>query len=226
MSILGVSSVLLDVYQFGKRTQRTVPNEAGFTEQLQNIFDKCCEGQYSAACGKVIDLTSLQAGGAMAKKIRKNYNVVLDVGGTDNAQTLIPTGMLTDHYDIRCTNYVRISPKTLSNMERNPALKRRVMNAIKEFSSQEEQAEIRALHPPVKSAGMMIYPEGKTLYWLESYPNELGNEKGRSIIGKESINDCVKGYGNMNYRITENDMQNILSFIGYGYMECYRQKGF
>ena len=96
-------------------------------------------------------------GGDMAQKIRDTYDVTLNVGSIGNV-----TGFLNTH-DIRCKNYVAISGETLSKMEENPALEKKVMRAIEEFCSPEAQAEINALAPPVKSAGMIVYPDGDTL---------------------------------------------------------------
>lgn len=33
----------------------------------------------------------------------------------------------------------------------------------------------------MKSAGMIVYPDGRTLYWIEGYPNEIGSEKSKKI---------------------------------------------
>lgn len=84
------------------------------TEDFQNLFDALSRGK-------------------MAEEIRGNYNVTLDVGSIGNCYDLI------NNYDIRCTNYVRISPQTVQDMEKNPALKNKVLNAIKEFCSKESQ---------------------------------------------------------------------------------------
>lgn len=110
-------------------------------------------------------------GGNMAEEIRKNYNVTLDVRLSEDYQELVDSGVAG------CTNYVRISPKTLSEMEKNPALKRKVEKAIKEFCSSKEQAGIKALRPPVESAGMLIKPDGSTFYWLKGYSNEKSKNR-------------------------------------------------
>ena len=158
-------------------------------------------------------------GGRMAEEIRENYNVTLDVGSVGSCYDLI------NSYDIRCTNYVRISPRTLSNMEKNPDLKNKVLNAIKEFCSKEEQMEIRALQPPVKSAGMIIYPDGRTLYWLEGYPNELENEKDKKIItGEQPKKKLLQKYRDMNSDSTEIRQQNILPVMATGYKKRIKER--
>lgn len=119
------------------------------------------------------------AGGSLAQEIKDAYDVTLNVGSIGTVNDLLNT------YDIRCTNYVLISPETLSKMEENPALKKKVMSAIDEFCSPKGQAEIKALAPHVKSAGMIVYPDGDTLYWLEGYPNDFGSTKEKKVIVSE-----------------------------------------
>ena len=124
-------------------------------------------------------------GGNIAREIKEKYDVTLDITGEKSVYSLL------DAHDIRCKNYVAISHETLKGMESDPALKKKVINAIEEFSSPEEQKKVDALQPPVKSAGMIIYPNGDALYWLEGYPNDFENNNGKKPI------------------ITSREMQNI-----------------
>lgn len=110
-------------------------------------------------------------GGEIAQEIRDKYNVFLNIESVGSVESLL------DSCDMRCKNYVSISAGTLSKMEENPVLKNKVMSAIEEFCSPIEQAKVNALQPPVKSAGMIIYPDGEALYWLESYPNDFEDVK-------------------------------------------------
>ena len=126
------------------------------------------------------ELIDKLTGGDLAQEIRDTYDVTLNVGSIGNVTDFLNT------HDIRCKNYVAISGDTLSKMEENPALKKKVMSAIEEFCSPEAQAEINALAPPVKSAGMIIYPDGDTLYWLEGYPNDFGDAKKTKIVVSEA----------------------------------------
>ena len=71
-------------------------------------------------------------GGEIAQEIRDNYNVTLNVGAIGNVNDLLNT------YDFKCKNYVGISQETLSKMEQDPALKKKIMSAIEEFCSPEE----------------------------------------------------------------------------------------
>lgn len=136
-------------------------------------------------------------GGKLAREIRENYNVTLNVGNVINCDEFLNTN------DLRGTNHVIISPAALSKMENNPVLKEKVLNDIEEFCSPENQAEIKALQPPVKSAGMIVYPDGRTLYWIEGYPNEIGSEKNKIITNEKSINELLQMYGNADNQIAE-----------------------
>lgn len=146
-------------------------------------------------------------GGDLAQEIRDTYDVTLNVGSIGNVTDFLNT------HDIRCKNFVAISTDTLSKMEENPALKKKVMSAIEEFCSPKAQAEINALAPPVKSAGMIIYPDGSTLYWLEGYSNEIGNEKDKKIVNEKSISESFQKYSDTDYQVTDNNLESIMQIM-------------
>lgn len=150
-------------------------------------------------------------GGELAEEIGNNYNVTLNVGNIVSCQQLL------DEYDMRGTNYVIIFPETLLKMESDPALKKSVLSKIEEFCSSESQKEIQALSPPVKSAGMIIYPDGSTLYWLEGYPNEIGNEKDKKIVNEKSISESFQKYSDTDYQVTENNLESIMQIMAAEY---------
>lgn len=129
-------------------------------------------------------------GGKMAQEIRENYDVTLDIGGVGDVGTVF------NRYDISCKNHVCISQQTLNRMETDAVLKHKVLHAIEEFCSPEEQAKVNALYPPVKSAGMIVYPDGKVLYWLEGYPNEGERVKENiKIVYDSNVSFLLKEYG-------------------------------
>ena len=150
-------------------------------------------------------------GGDLAQEMRDTYDVTLNVGSIGNVTDFLNT------HDIRCKNFVAISTDTLSKMEENPALKKKVMSAIEEFCSPEAQAEINALAPPVKSAGMIVYPDGDTLYWLEGYSNEIGNEKDKKIVNEKSISESFQKYSDTDYQVTENNLESIMQIMAAEY---------
>lgn len=151
-------------------------------------------------------------GGEIAEEIRKNYNVTLDIGNTGNYQQLLK------HYDMQCKNYVGISRETLARMEENPALKEKVLNAIEEFCSPKEQAKMQALQPPVKSAGMIICPDGSAFYWLEGYScdsDEINNKK--RIITGQSTDQLYCQYEKMDDFLTKKDLQAVMGILASEY---------
>ena len=150
-------------------------------------------------------------GGELARKIRDNYNVTLNVGNVVDCDQFLETN------DLRGTNHVIISPAVLLKMENNPVMKEKVLNDIEEFCSPENQAEIKALRPPVKSAGMIVYPDGRTLYWIEGYPNEIGSDKNKKLVNVSSINELLQTYSNADNQITEKNLSIFMQIMATGY---------
>lgn len=150
-------------------------------------------------------------GGELARKIRDNYNVTLNVGNVVDCDQFLETN------DLRGTNHVIISPAVLLKMENNPVMKEKVLNDIEEFCSPENQAEIKALQPPVKSAGMIVYPDGRTLYWIEGYPNEIGSDKNKKLVNVSSINELLQTYSNTDNQITEKNLSIFMQIMATGY---------
>ena len=148
-------------------------------------------------------------GGEIAQEIRDSYNVTLNVGFIGNVNDVLNT------YDFRCKNYVGISQETLSKMEQDPALKKKVMSAIEEFCSPEAQAEINALAPPAKSAGMLVYPDGDVLYWLEGYQNDFGDMKEKKIIVSETdMTDAHRIYSSaISGNVMENNIETAMQIL-------------
>lgn len=158
------------------------------------------------------ELLSKITGGEIAEEIRDKYNITLDVGSMVGYQQILDT------YDLKCTNYVRISPETLSKMESDPALKAKVLEAIEEFCSSESQASIKSLAPPVKSAGMIVYPDGKTFYWLEGYPNDFENEKDKKIIvGQQSLDEAFEKYVIEENSLSGKGLQTVMQIMATSY---------
>ena len=150
-------------------------------------------------------------GGELARKIRDNYNVTLNVGNVVDCDQFLETN------DLRGTNDVIISPAVLLKMENNPVMKEKVLNDIEEFCSPENQVEIKALQPPVKSAGMIVYPDGRTLYWIEGYPNEIGSDKNKKLVNVSSINELLQTYSNADNQITEKNLSIFMQIMATGY---------
>ena len=151
-------------------------------------------------------------GGDLAQEIRGTYDVTLNIGSIGDV-----TAFLNSH-DIRCKIYVAISGGTLSKMEESPVLKKKVMSAIEEFCSPQNQAEINALAPPVKSAGMIIYPDGDALYWLEGYPNDFGDKKtDKKIVMDSSIDSIPKAYSEQSGSVTTEGIEAAMQYLTIAY---------
>ena len=116
--------------------------------------------------------------------LEREYGVKLHIGNTFSVDTLVGK-------DIGINN-VYISSETLEKMEVNPKLKQKILNEIREFGSQKEMEKIRALQPPVKSAGILIYPDGSSISWLEGYSydeNEKVERKGKLNLFRVNSTD-------------------------------------
>ncbi len=147
-------------------------------------------------------------GGEVAQEIKATYDVTLNIGTIANVDTL-----LSDN-DIRCKNMVCISPGTLEKMDQDPKLKKKILSAIEEFCSIEEQAKVNALQPPVKSAGMIVYPNGDAIYWLEGYSTNIDEEKGEQrIITEAGIDIATDTYGQLLTWKTESNSDQVMSVL-------------
>ena len=147
-------------------------------------------------------------GGTIAQEIKAAYDVTLNVGTNTNVDAL-----LSDN-DIRCKNMVCISPGTLEKMENDPALKKKVLSAIEEFCSPEEQVKVNALQPPVKSAGMIVYPNGDVLYWLEGYPNNFDEDKSKkNVITESGIDTARDTYEQLGLGKTESNSEQAMTVL-------------
>ena len=64
---------------------------------------------------------------------------------------------------------------------------------------------------------MIIYPDGSTLYWLEGYPNDIGNEKDQKIVNEKSISESFQKYSETDYQVTENNLESIMQIMAAEY---------
>lgn len=145
----------------------------------------------------------------LEKEIQEKYHVTLKTEEIKDVNTLLAV------YDFRCTNYVGISKGTLNAMAENPALKKKVFAAIEEFCSPEEQKKIELLQPPVKSAGMIVYPNGNVIYWLEGYPNDDtdDNTKEKRMLIEDDYNKMLDHYDINGSQSENKDLNNEIMGI-------------
>lgn len=154
----------------------------------------------------------------LASEIEKSYKVTLETGCGYNISDII-----NNNYSSK--NIVCISQETLLKMERNPALKNKILDAIEQFSSPEEQAKVNALQPPVKSAGMIVYPDGDVLYWLEGYSNGDDNDKKKQkLVTESSSNILIDQYLQESICDMENHYDQVRSFVAASFSKTGYEK--
>ena len=64
---------------------------------------------------------------------------------------------------------------------------------------------------------MIVYPDGRTLYWIEGYPNEIGSEKSKKMVNANSISELLQVYSNADNQMTENDLAAFMQIMATGY---------
>ena len=72
----------------------------------------------------------------------------------------------------------------------------------------------------IKSAGMIVYPDGDTLYWLEGYPNDFGDMKEKKVIASEvDMANAQRIYSSsIDGNVMENDIETAMQILGTTYM--------
>lgn len=68
-------------------------------------------------------------------------------------------------------NNVIIGSSTLEKMQQDSVFREKIMKVIDEQCSISSQHELINLSPPVKSSGVIIYPDGTYEFWEEAYSN-------------------------------------------------------
>ena len=135
--------------------------------------------------------------------INENFDIELVTDKIVDTESMIK-GLNTNSKSV-----VLIWGDTLTRMDKDPSLKAKIIAKIEEFTSIEEQSKVDALQPPVKSAGMIIYPNGDALYWLEAYSDENNmNDDKKEISTNNSVNQLltqyIDNYIDWNYLIKSN----------------------
>lgn len=69
----------------------------------------------------------------------------------------------------------------------------------------------------MKVAGMIVYPDGRTLYWIEGYRDEIGSDKNKKLINESFINELLQTYSNADNQITERDLSTFMQIMATGY---------
>ena len=116
---------------------------------------------FSKMVNKVEDDTSINA---LIESIESEYN----------AKLIAPS---ESSHQVSGLNNVIVSRGTLEKMNNNSAFSEKIMKIINECCSISAQQGIRSLSPPAKSAGVIIYPDGSYLCWIESIYSELEGKR-------------------------------------------------
>ena len=104
------------------------------------------------------------------KNIESNHSAKITIS-SDYFSAIPTTGL----------NNVIIGGDTLKKMKNDNVFCEKIMKVIDECCSYSAQQEIKNLSPPAKSAGVIIYPDGSYLCWIESiYSDRVDINKDRN----------------------------------------------
>lgn len=138
-------------------------------------------------------------------EIEKNTSIidlVKNIESGHNAKITVSSDPFSD-LPIAGLNNVIIGGNTLEKMNNNSAFREKIMSIIDDWCSDSAQQERRSLAPPVKSGGIIIYPDGSYLCWLESIYSDRENEENEKISSDNAV-DILK---NMTTSFTENNIE-------------------
>ena len=106
----------------------------------------------------------------LIKEVKRNLtyeDLVKDIEKYHNAKIVLsPDASFCN--SITGLNNVIIGKSTLEKMTNDSVFRKKIMKVIDECCSFSAQQEIESLSPPAKSAGVIIYPDGSYLCWIES----------------------------------------------------------
>lgn len=138
-------------------------------------------------------------------EIEKNTSIIDLVKNIEfghNATITVSSDYFSD-LPITGLNNVIIGGNTLEKMNNNSAFREKIMSIIDDWCSDSAQRERQSLAPPVKSGGIIIYPDGSYLCWLESIYSDRENEN----ISSDNAVDIHKDIKSMTTSFTENSIE-------------------
>lgn len=138
-------------------------NKSTLVNNTKKILYGINTNQFEELLAKRMNTQSIDA---LYNEIEQKYNAKLCVNSFSSYMDFM------NSTDANSLNNVLISKSTLEKMKNNPAFKEKICNIINENCSQSALNELRSLTPPVKSSGVIIYPDGTYLCWVESINNE------------------------------------------------------
>lgn len=138
-------------------------------------------------------------------EIKKNISIidlVKNIESSHNAKITVSSDCFSE-LPITGLNNVIIGGNTLEKMNNNSAFREKIISIIDDWCSDSAQQERQSLAPPVKSGGIIIYPDGSCLCWLESIFSDRENEK----ISSDNAVDIHKDNKNMTTSFMENSIE-------------------
>lgn len=126
---------------------------------------------------------------------------------TKHNANIIDTSELYASDHISGLNNVIIGGDTLEKMKNNKTFCKKILKVIDDVCSPSAIRDVKSLTPPVKSAGVIIYPDGSYLCWLESVDSDIDNdnkEMNTNKYLKVNWGDLIENIrGNLNDNTTE-----------------------
>jgi hypothetical protein len=123
-----------------------------------------------------------------------------------NAQITLSSDFSSNNL-ISGLNNVIIGENTLEKMKSNKEYCEKIMKIIDDNCSSSAQNELKSLSPPVKSSGVIIYPDGSYLCWVESIDSKRESDK-QSSEENNTLHDVISE------RIIESLKDNGIEQIG------------
>lgn len=149
--------------------------------QINNInsYDECITMM------KAIDTKSQKIDfvDVLTNEVKRNTSfedLVKNIETYHNAKIILSSDSSSSN-SVTGLNNVIIGRSTLEKMKTDNVFREKIMKVIDECCSYSAQQEIKSLSPPAKSAGVIIYPDGSYLCWIESiYSNKTDIKKDKN----------------------------------------------
>ncbi|MCY6958484.1 DUF6033 family protein [Clostridium brassicae] len=181
---------IMPVYSMdGMRSANSIQKFANHSTQFSNILNK---------------EISEQSTYSIQNELISKYNANLHVCSFDSYNHMM------NSIDSNSLNNVIISNETLEKMGKDAKFKDKICKIINDNCSTEAQKELRSLAPPVKSSGVVIYPDGTYICWVESVYSK--NDIDKDKVEKETENLLTTSFDRI-WKPTNNQYINLPNVI-------------
>ncbi|MBC2397414.1 DUF6033 family protein [Clostridium tetanomorphum] len=150
---------------------------------------------------------------SIQNELKNKYNANLHVCSFDSYNYTM------NSTDSNSLNNVVISNETLKKMVRDEKFKAKICKIINDNCSPEAQKELRSLAPPVKSSGVVIYPDGTYVCWVESAYSK--NDTNKDKVEKGTENPFTTSFDEIGKQINNQyiNFSNIINRQVIGYIK-------